>query len=98
MNKNKNIKRSLYILTEGQTEEAYFSRIKEIMGDEDEWKYSVTVEVREIVEGSKQDPIGLVKEAKKSLKNYSEVWVVFDKDRERDNENSVAIELAINQK
>lgn len=98
MNKNKNIKRSLYILTEGQTEEAYFSRIKEIMGDEDEWKYSVTVEVREIVEGSKQDPIGLVKEAKKSLKNYSEVWVVFDKDRERDNENSVAIELAIKSK
>ena len=46
MSKTKNIKRSLYILTEGHTEEAYFSRIKEIMGDEDEWKYSVTVEVR----------------------------------------------------
>lgn len=94
MSKNKNIKRSLFILTEGQTEEAYFSRIKEIMGDEDEWKYSVTVEVREIIDGSKQDPVGMVKEAKKSVKDYSEVWVVFDKDRERDYENIVAIELA----
>jgi len=82
MSKNKNIKRSLFILTEGQTEEAYFSRIKEIMGDEEEWKYSVTVEVREIIDGSKQDPVGMVKEAKKSVKDYSEVWVVFDKDRE----------------
>lgn len=52
MSKNKNIKRSLYILTEGHTEQAYFSRISEILGDEDEWKYSVTVDVREIVEGS----------------------------------------------
>ena len=78
--KTKNIKRSLYILTEGHTEEAYFSRIKEIMGDEDEWKYSVTVEVREIVDGSKQDPVGMVREARQSTKDYSEVWVVFDKD------------------
>jgi hypothetical protein len=99
MSKIKNIKRSLYILTEGHTEEAYFSRIKEIMGDDDEWKYSVTVEVREIVDGSKQDPVGLVKEAKKSVKEYSEVWVVFDKDskeddKNRDNKNLEAIELA----
>lgn len=64
MSKTKNIKRSLYFLTEGHTEEAYFSRIKEIMGDEDEWKYSVTVEVREIVDGSKQDPVGMVREAR----------------------------------
>jgi hypothetical protein len=94
MSKDKYIKRSLYILTEGHTEEAYFSRIKEIMGDDDEWKYSVTVDIREIVDGSKQDPVGMVKEAKKSLKDYSEVWVVFDKDRERDDRNLEAIELA----
>lgn len=98
MSKNKNTKKSLYVLTEGQTEEAYFSRIKEIMGDEDEWKYSVTVDVREIMEGSKQDPVGMVKEAKKSVKDYSEVWVIFDKDRDRDDENFEAIELALKSK
>lgn len=94
MSKNKNIKRSLYILTEGHTEQAYFSRISEILGDEDEWKYSVTVDVREIVDGSKTDPVNMVKEAKKSQKYYDEVWVVFDKDRDRDQQNLQAIELA----
>lgn len=94
MSKNKNIKRSLYILTEGHTEQAYFSRISEILGDEDEWKYSVTVEVREIVDGSKTDPVNMVNEAKKSKKSYDEVWVVFDKDRDRDQQNLQAIENA----
>lgn len=94
MSKNKNIKRSLYILTEGHTEQAYFSRISEILGDEDEWKYSVTVDVREIVDGSKTDPVNMVKEAKKSKKYYDEVWVVFDKDRDRDGQNLQAIEDA----
>jgi len=94
MSKNKNIKRSLYILTEGHTEQAYFSRISEILGDEDEWKYSVTVDVREIVDGSKTDPVNMVKEAKKSQKSYDEVWVVFDKDRDRDIQNFQSIELA----
>jgi hypothetical protein len=94
MSKNKNIKRSLYILTEGHTEQAYFSRISEILGDEDGWKYSVTVDVREIVDGSKTDPVNMVKEAKKSQQSYDEIWVVFDKDRERDQQNLQAIELA----
>lgn len=94
MNKRKNIKSSLYILTEGHTEQAYFSRISEILGDEDEWKYAVTVDVREIVKGSKTDPVHMVKEAKKSQKSYDEVWVVFDKDRERDDQNLSALELA----
>lgn len=94
MSKSKNIKRSLYILTEGHTEQAYFSRISEILGDEDEWKYSVTVDVREIVDGSKTDPVNMVKEAKKSKKSYDEVWVVFDKDRDRDGQNLQAIEDA----
>lgn len=94
MSKNKNIKRSLYILTEGHTEQAYFSRISEILGDEDEWKYSVTVDVREIVDGSKTDPVNMVKEAMKSQRSYDEIWVVFDKDRDRDQQNLQAIELA----
>jgi len=98
MTKNKYIKKSLYILTEGHTEQAYFSRISEILGDEEEWKYFVTVEVREIVDGSKTDPVNMVREAKKSLKSYDEIWVVFDKDRERDEQNLQAISLACKSK
>jgi RloB-like protein len=98
MSKNKNIKRSLYILTEGHTEQAYFSRIGEILGDEDEWKYSVTVDVREIGDRSKTDPVNMVKEAKKSQRSYDEIWVVFDKDRDRDQQNLQAIELAYKSK
>ena len=94
MSKNKYIKRTLYILTEGHTEQAYFSRVSEILGDEDKWKYSVTVDVREIVDGSKTDPVNMVREAKKSQKSYDEVWVVFDKDKDRDQQNLQAIELA----
>ena len=94
MNRNKYIKKSLFILTEGETEEAYFTRLGEILGDDDEWKYSVTVDVREIRDGSKTDPVHIVKEAKESKKTYDEVWVVFDKDRERDDENFKAIDLA----
>ena len=94
MSKSKSIKRSIYILTEGHTEQAYFSRISEILGDDDEWRYSVTVDVREIEDGCKTDPVGIVKEAKNSQKLYDEVWAVFDKDRERDIQNVRAIELA----
>jgi len=36
----------------------------------------------------------MVKEAKKSRNSYDEVWVVFDRDRERDPQNLQAIELA----
>jgi hypothetical protein len=94
MRKGKIIKKSVYILTEGNTEEAYFSRIGEIVGGDTEWRYSVKVEVREIIDGSYTDPVNIVREAKKSKKDYDEVWVVFDKDRERDDQNAKAIELA----
>lgn len=65
MSKQKFLKRTVYILTEGETEQAYFARIGEILGNDTEWKYSVTVEVREITNGSKTDPVHMVKEAKK---------------------------------
>jgi uncharacterized protein YrzB (UPF0473 family) len=94
MKKNKTTKRTVYILTEGNTEEAYFSRIGEIIGADTDWEYSVTVEVREIIKGSKTDPINIVKEAKKSKSDYDEVWVVFDKDRERDDKNEAAFKIA----
>lgn len=98
MSKQKHIKKSVYILTEGQTEQAYFSRIGEILGSDTEWKYSVTVEVSEIVKGSKTDPVHMVKEAKKNKSSYDEIWVVFDKDRERDALNQDAIKLATKSK
>ena len=98
MSKNRFTKTTIYILTEGETEYAYFSRIGEIIGNETDWKYSVKVEVREIVKGSKTDPINIVKEAKKSKNDFDEIWVVFDKDRERDEENRQAIELAAKSK
>jgi RloB-like protein len=98
MSKQRYIKKSVYILTEGQTEEAYFSRVGEILGGDTEWKYSVTVEVREIIKGNKTDPIHMVKEAKKNKSSYDEIWVVFDKDRERDSLNQDAIKLATKSK
>ena len=98
MRKSKNTKKTVYILTEGRTEEAYFSRIGEIVGEDTDWNYSVTVEVKEIISGSKTDPINIVKEAKRSKKDFDKIWVVFDKDRERDEENRKAIELAVKSK
>ena len=94
MRKDRVAKKSIYILTEGHTEQAYFSRIGEILGEDVDGIYSVKVEVREIVKGSKQDPVNIVKEAKRSKKDYNEIWVVFDKDRERDGENQAALLLA----
>lgn len=81
MSKQKFLKRTVYILTEGETEQAYFARIGEILGNDTEWKYSVTVEVREITNGSKTDPVHMVKEAKKNKSSYDEIWVVFDRDK-----------------
>jgi hypothetical protein len=94
MKKNKSTKRSLYILTEGITEQAYFSRISEILGDDAEWRFSVHVDVREIEEGSKTDAVGMVKEAKENINNYDEVWVVFDRDRDSRNKILEAVEIA----
>jgi len=98
MSKQKSIKKTVYILTEGKTEEAYFARIGEILGNDTDWKYSVTFEVREIVDGSKTDPVKMVKEAKEQKGSFNEIWVVFDKDRERDILNEKAIALATKSK
>lgn len=98
ISKQKSIKKTVYILTEGKTEEAYFARIGEILGNDTDWKYSVTVEVREIVDGSKTDPVKMVKEAKEQKGSFNEIWVVFDKDRERDILNEKAIALATKSK
>jgi hypothetical protein len=94
MKKNRTTKKTIYILTEGETEEAYFSRIGEIVGSDTDWQYAVTVEVREIIKGSKTDPVNIVKEARKSKKDYDEIWVVFDRDRDRDDKNEEAILIA----
>lgn len=96
MSRNKSIKKSIYILTEGLTEQAYFSRIAEIVGEDIDSKYSVRVEVREIVDGVPTDPANMVREAKRKKKDYDEVWVVFDRDRQRDPQNLLAIQRAAN--
>lgn len=53
----------------------------------------MTVEVRDIVRGYKTDPINMAKEAKKHKNTYNEICVVFDRDRERDDQNLSAILL-----
>lgn len=94
--KNKIAPRIIYILTEGQTEVAYFHRISEIINDNTDGKYFLKVEVRDIEDGVRQDPRGLVNEAKIARKEngYSEVWVVFDKDRDREDEIKKAFDIA----
>lgn len=91
MSKIRHYKPTVYILTEGETEQYYFGRIKELVNDDLTGKYSVNVEIREIVSGSKTDPKGLVKEAKDAKKQYGydEVWVVFDKDRDPNDTNRI---------
>lgn len=90
----RSVKTSLYVLTEGHTEQAYFARIGEILGDDKENRYALTVEVRSIQAGSKTEPKGLVEEAKKKRSDYDEIWVVFDRDRDRDRLIEQALKLA----
>jgi hypothetical protein len=78
------VKRSIFIACEGHTEEYYFKALREIVNDSP--RYSVSVELLDLKDGVRQDPMGLV-EAAKSINDeegYDEVWAVFDKDRDRD--------------
>lgn len=95
-----NTRKTILILTEGVTEVAYFSRVADYVNDDNDFNCFIKVEVRDIEEGVKQDPVGLVKEAKyeKKDKGYWKVWVVFDKDRDREVENQKAFELALKSK
>lgn len=96
MRKNKVVPNIIYILTEGQTEVAYFHRISEIINADTSGKYFVKVEVRDIEDGVSQDPKGLVEEASRARREklYSEVWVVFDRDRDNPDQIIKAYDIA----
>lgn len=94
--KIKNLRKTIYILTEGKTEEAYYSRIGELIDSDSDLEFWIKVEVRVIKDGDKTDPIGLIEEAitARKVNGYDEAWVVFDRDRERDKEIDSATILA----
>jgi hypothetical protein len=86
--KLRQLKQSIYIVCEGtNTERIYFERIAQ---ENDVFeKYAITVypsEEDQIKaskkegESIKTDAVNLVKLAKQEIKNYDEVWAVFDKD------------------
>lgn len=87
-------KRSIFIACEGHTEEYYFKALREIVNDSP--TYSVSVELLDLEDGTRQDPLGLVETAKlvNDEEGYNEVWVVFDKDRDRDEALQKAFEFA----
>lgn len=82
MAKKRVLQRSIFIACEGSnTEPLYFEKIKEIMEDEDDYPYALTIYPdKEIDENPKSDAIGLINIAKERKDQYDELWVVFDKD------------------
>lgn len=81
------------IVTEGtETEVNYFNNIKRIL--ETNFNNSVMVEkVTMNIQGTARSTTVLVKEAikKRSLKSYSDVWVVFDRDENSDFDESISL-------
>lgn len=73
---------SVFIACEGSnTERLYFEKLNEIMEDEDNYPYTITVYPdKEVDENPKTDAIGLVNVAIERKKDFNELWVVFDKD------------------
>lgn len=82
MAKKKTPPLSVFIACEGSnTEPLYFEKLNEIMEDEDNYPFAITVYPdREFDINPKTDAIGLVKVAIERKKDYDELWVVFDKD------------------
>lgn len=83
------------IVTEGtETEVNYFKNIKRII--ESLFSNSIIVEKIELdVHGTARSTKVLVNEAikKRSLKTYSDVWVVFDKDDNKDFDEAIALAI-----
>jgi hypothetical protein len=82
------LKKNIYIVCEGtNTERIYFEEIGQ--QDDVHEKYDIKVypskehqrkASKKEGESIKTDAVSLVEEAKKEIKNYDEVWAVFDKD------------------
>lgn len=73
---------SIFIACEGSnTEPLYFEKLNEIMEDEEDFPYAVTVYPdKEVDEKPKTDAIGLINVAIERKEDFDELWVVFDKD------------------
>lgn len=88
------LKQTIFIACEGHTELYYFGAVREIVNVSP--TYAVRVELLELTGGTRQDPLGLVQTAKliNDEEDYDEVWVVFDKDRDRNTAVQEAFEFA----
>jgi len=73
---------SVFIACEGSnTEPLYFEKLNEIMEDEDNYPFAITVYPdKELDKNPKTDAIGLVNVAIERKEDFDELWVVFDKD------------------
>ena len=73
---------SVFIACEGSnTEPLYFEKLNEIMEDEENYPYAITVYPdKEVDDNPKTDAIGLINVAIERKEDFDELWVVFDKD------------------
>lgn len=73
---------SVFIACEGSnTEPLYFEKLNEIMEDDDNYPYAITVYPdKEVDDNPKTDAIGLINVAIERKADFDELWVVFDKD------------------
>lgn len=73
---------SIFIACEGSnTEPLYFEKLNEIMEDDDNYPYAITVYPdKEVDDNPKTDAIGLINVAIERKEDFDELWVVFDKD------------------
>jgi len=73
---------SIFIACEGSnTEPLYFEKLKEIMEENDDYPYAVTIYPdKDFDENPKTDAIGLINVAIERKEDFDELWVVFDKD------------------
>lgn len=73
---------SVFIACEGSnTEPLYFEKLNEIMEDDEDYPYAITVYPdKEVDDNPKTDAIGLINVAIERKQDFDELWVVFDKD------------------
>lgn len=73
---------TVFIACEGSnTEPLYFEKLNEIMEEEDNYPFAITVYPdKELDKNPKTDAIGLVNVAIDRKEDFDELWVVFDKD------------------
>jgi hypothetical protein len=81
--KLRQLKQTIYIVCEGtNTERIYFEEIREQPDVFEKYAIKVYPSEEDQIQGEsiRTDPVNLVKLAKQEIKNYNEVWAVFDRD------------------